>query len=411
MPQYWTKRFAARNQHLTSSPIRELLKLTQRPEIISFAGGLPAAELFPIDAFQQASERLLSQQGQLALQYSTTQGYLPLREMIARHGERYGLRVGPENILITSGSQQALDLLGRLMIDRGDRVLIERPSYLGALQAFSVYGPEFVSLPLDEDGVQVNGLAAALNRPVKYMYILPNFHNPGGVTLSQARREQLVASARRSGVPIIEDDPYGQLRYEGDHVPTLYSLDQELAASTGSGSSNVIYVSSFSKVLAPGLRLAWVIGPAPLVERLELLKQAADLHTSTYCQMLAYEVSRGGFLDEHIRTLRAAYRERRDAMLAALEAHFQPGIHWTRPQGGLFLWLTLPAGLDSEVLLQAALEQNVAFVPGSAFYADGDEGRRHCRLNFSCMPPDRIEEGIRRLAGVIESELPQRVPA
>ncbi|MFP3855150.1 MAG: PLP-dependent aminotransferase family protein [Anaerolineales bacterium] len=405
MSHYWSDRYADRIETLTSSAIRELLKLTQQPEVISFAGGLPASEFFPLDAFEKASSRLLHENGEAALQYSTTEGYLLLREMIARHAGRYGIEAGPENILITTGSQQALDLLGKLFINKGDSILVERPSYLGAIQAFKVYGPDFHTLPLDEQGMQVDGLEQALARGPKFLYLLPNFHNPAGVTLSAERREKIALAARQAKVPIIEDDPYGQLRYEGEHKPAVFALDRDARSTDGIQNTNVIYMSSFSKVLTPGLRLGWVIAPTEVIGRLVQLKQGADLHSSTFCQMLAYEVASDGFLDENIQFLREVYRDRRDAMLNALAEHMPDEVSWTKPQGGLFLWLRLPEYLDSKELLAAALEENVAFVPGSAFYTEGEEGRYHCRLNFSCSDREKIELGIQRLGNVIREQL------
>lgn len=402
MPTAWSSRFSTRTRRLTSSAIRELLKLTQRPEIISFAGGLPAAEFFPRQRFEEAARRVLHDQGECALQYSTTEGYPPLREMIARHAARYGIEASVDTTLITTGSQQALDLLAKLFIDEGSKVLVERPSYLGALQAFKLYGPAFLSLPLDGAGIQVDDLAAAMEQRPAFSYVLPNFHNPAGVTLSADRRRTVVQVARTNRIPVIEDDPYGQLRYDGDHLPTLYALDRDSAQG---GDGNVIYLSSFSKVMAPGLRLGWVIAPQEVIRRLVQLKQGADLHSSTLDQMIAHEIAREGFLDEHIARLREGYRQRRDAMLACLDRYFPPEADWTSPAGGLFLWLTLPPGISSERLVERALERGVAFVPGTAFYAEGDEGLSHGRLNFSCATPERIEEGVRRLAAVLLEEM------
>ncbi len=401
----WSHRYAHRTKTLTSSAIRELLKLTQRPEVISFAGGLPAAELFPLKEFEGACRRVLADatSGSAALQYSTTEGYLPLREMIARHTDRYGIEAKPENVLITSGSQQALDLIAKLLINRGDRVLVEAPTYLGALQAFNVFGAEYVSAPTDDDGLRTDQLEEALRSGPKFMYILPNFQNPSGATLSLERRKRLVAMADRHGVPLIEDDPYGQLRYEGEHLPPLLVLDREtrgVRRDNGYHLGNVIYLSTFSKTLAPGLRLGWIVAPPEVIVKLVQLKQGADLHTSTFNQMVAYEVARGGFLDQHVREIREVYRERRDVMLETLEECFPPGsgVSWTHPQGGLFLWLRLPERMDSRRLLEAALKENVAFVPGNSFFADEAEGGRYMRLNFSNAQPDLIREGIRRLA-------------
>jgi 2-aminoadipate transaminase len=412
MTTYWSDRYAQRTRNLAGSAIRELLKYTERPEMISFAGGMPAPELFPRERFREAACRILDNPaaGQSGLQYGPTEGYLPLREMIARHTARYGIRARPENVLITTGSQQALDLVGKLLIDPGDRVLVEAPTYLGALQAFDVYGAKYTSVPTDDDGLQTGdgGLPVAVAGGAKFMYLLPNFQNPSGVTMSLDRRRAAVALAGEFGIPIVEDDPYGQLRYEGAHLPPLLKVDCEMRGDRGADGlpgGNVIYLSTFSKTLAPGLRVGWTIAPSEVIGRLVQLKQGADLHTSTFIQQLVHEVARGGFLDAHIRLLRQAYRERRDIMLATLAETMPPEATWTRPAGGLFVWLRLPDGMDSQALLQAALEKDVAFVPGNAFFADKAAGRRYCRLNFSNALPDRIREGIRRLAGLVHARL------
>lgn len=402
MKTLWTERYAQRTQRIQSSAIRELLKLTEQPDVISFAGGLPAPDVFPVKEFQEACQKVLAEHGPQALQYSATEGYRPLREMIARHTARYGIVVGPDNILITSGSQQALDLIGKVFINPGDRILVEKPTYLGALQAWNAYQAEYVTVPLDDDGMQTEKLEEALRVGPKFLYVLPNFHNPAGVTLSLERRKKLIELADHYGVPIIEDDPYGQLRYEGDHLPSLVVLDNEFQRHTGAPySGNVIYLSTFSKTLAPGLRLGWIIAPVEVIKRLVQAKQGADLHTSTFTQMVAYEVARGGFLDKHVRFIRTVYRERRDAMLEALERYFPAGVHWTRPQGGLFLWVILPEHVDAAEVLTAAIQEKVAFVPGAPFHPDGS-GHNTMRLNFSYMGPEKIEEGIKRLGRVLE---------
>jgi 2-aminoadipate transaminase len=409
MSTAWTSRYAQRTKNIKSSAIRELLKITQNPEIISFAGGLPAPEVFPTERFREACIKVLENQAGLALQYGATEGYEPLREMIARHTARYGVKAKPENVLITSGSQQALDLIGKLLINSGDRVLVEAPTYLGALQAFNVYGAEYVCVPSDNDGLRTNQLEASLRLGPKFMYVLPNFQNPGGTTLAEGRRHELVLLAERYGIPIIEDDPYGQLRYEGEHLTPLIVLDrQNLRGDDGYSKGNVIYLSTFSKTLAPGLRLGWMVAPPDVIAKLVQLKQSADLHTSTFVQMVAYEVARDNFLDEHIKLIRRVYGERRDVMLKALEENFPPEVTWTRPQGGLFLWVTLPERMDCHRLFEAAIKENVAFVPGDSFYAGNgyaEEGRRHFRLNFSNAQPEQIREGIRRLSVAIKNQL------
>jgi 2-aminoadipate transaminase len=409
MSTAWTSRYAQRAKGVKSSAIRELLKITQRPDVISFAGGLPASEVFPAARFQEACQRVLQTQAHLALQYGATEGYEPLREMIARHISRYGIQARLENVLITSGSQQALDLIGKLLINPGDKVLVEAPTYLGALQAFNVYGAEYIPVPSDADGLCTEMLEAPLRLGPKFMYVLPNFQNPGGTTLAEGRRHELVLLADKFGIPIIEDDPYGQLRYEGDHLTPLVVLDREnLRRDRGYSIGNVIYLSTFSKTLAPGLRLGWIVAPPEVISKLTQLKQGADLHTSTFGQMVAYEVARDGFLDEHVKLIRRVYRERRDAMLEALQAEFPSEVTWTRPQGGLFLWVTLPEGLDAQQLFAAAIQEHVAFVPGESFYAPNgttEEGRRHLRLNFSASDPEKIHEGIRRLGVAIRWQL------
>jgi 2-aminoadipate transaminase len=408
MSTAWTSRYAQRAKNIKSSAIRELLKITQNPEIISFAGGLPAPDVFPTERFREACNRVLEKQAQLALQYGATEGYEPLREMIARHTSRYGVKAKPENVMLTSGSQQALDLIGKLMINPGDRVLVEAPTYLGALQAFNVYGAEYVSVPSDNDGLRSDLLEASLRLGPKFMYVLPNFQNPGGTTLAEGRRHELVLLADRYGVPIIEDDPYGQLRYEGEHLTPLIVLDREnLRRDDGYSIGNVIYLSTFSKTLAPGLRLGWIVAPPEVISKLVQLKQGADLHTSTFVQMVAYEVARDNFLDEHIKLIRRVYGERRDVMLHAMEENFPSEVTWTHPQGGLFLWVTLPEGMDCHQLFEAAIRENVAFVPGDSFYASNghaEDGQRHFRLNFSNAQPEQIREGIRRLGVAIRNQ-------
>jgi 2-aminoadipate transaminase len=410
MSTAWTSRYALRTKGVTSSAIRELLKVTQRPGMISFGGGLPAPDVFPIQRFEEACHKVLAEQGRLALQYGPTEGYEPLRELIANNIARYGIKAKVENVLITSGSQQALDLIGKLFINRGDRVLLEAPTYLGALQAFNIYGAEYVSVPIDDNGLRTDLLEKPLRSGPKFMYVLPNFQNPAGVTLSEGRRHELVLLADRYGIPIVEDDPYGQLRYEGEHLPSLVVLDREnLRRDDGYSIGNVIYLSTFSKTLAPGLRLGWIVAPPDVIVKLAQLKQGTDLHTSTFNQFVAYEVARDGFLDKHVKLIRQVYSERRDVMLQALQEYFPPAVTWTHPQGGLFLWVTLPEGLDMPAIFQSAIEQNVAFVQGDSFFANNpQEGSRHMRLNFSNAKPDQIREGIRRLATAVKHHMAMR---
>lgn len=409
MSTAWTSRYAQRTKGIKSSAIRELLKITQKPEIISFAGGLPAPDVFPTARFQEACRSVLERSASQALQYGATEGYEPLRQMVARHIARYGIKAKTENVLITSGSQQALDLIGKLLINPGDRVLVEAPTYLGALQAFNVYGAEYVSVLSDDDGLRTDMLEKPMRSGPKFMYVLPNFQNPGGTTLSEGRRQELVLQADRYGIPIIEDDPYGQLRYEGEHLTPLVVLDREnLRRDDGYSIGNVIYLSTFSKTLAPGIRLGWIVAPPDVITKLVQLKQGADLHTSTFTQMVAYEVAKDNFLDEHVKLIRKVYRERRDVMLESLKRTFPSEVTWTRPQGGLFLWVSLPEGMSCQKLFQDALQENVAFVPGDSFYAPNgfaEEGNRHFRLNFSYVQPEQIREGIRRLSVAVKHQL------
>lgn len=418
----WKQQYAQRVQGMVSSAAREILKLTQQPDVISFAGGLPAPEAFPIDAIQAASCRLLESRGALALQYSMTEGFLPLRKFIVEKMSRYGIVANEDNVLITTGSQQALDLIGKILLDPGDVVLCEAPSYLGALQAFRAYQARFATVPIDDDGMRVEMIEPILrSSKIKIIYALPNFQNPAGTTISLERREKLVALADAYGAPLVEDDPYGELRYEGDHLPPLVVLDAEFSIKKGElrdgfDRGDVIYTSTFSKTLAPGLRLGWIVAPREVIEKLVQAKQGTDLHTSTFDQMLAFEiVKQEGFLVNHVRLIRALYKERRDAMLAALQKYFPPAAQWTKPKGGLFLWVTLPYGMDASKLLERAIADKVAFVPGVAFYpaqgalygGNGHDnhlpmGHNTMRLNFSNASPAQIEEGIKRLARVIE---------
>ncbi len=401
----WEYRYAHRTQKMGSSVIRELLKLTEQPDIISFGGGLPAPEVFPVKEFQEACNLILADHGAQALQYSTTEGYLPLREMIARHNARYSVRVTAEHIMITSGSQQALDFIGRVFVNRGDYIVVEEPTYLGALQAWNAYGAQYITVRTDEHGMMMDELEAALRIGPKFIYILPNFQNPSGCTLSLERRMKLVELADKYGVPIVEDDPYGQLRYEGEHIPSVATLDSRYRNDNGGEyTGNVIYLSTFSKLLAPGLRLAWVIAPPQVIRRLVMTKQAADLHTSSFNQHVAYEVAKNGFLDEHVKVIRATYKERRDVMLEMMEEMFPPNVRWTKPQGGMFLWGMLPENVDAAEVLKVAIERKVAFVPGAAFHANGG-GANTMRINFSFSTPENIREGISRLGTTLKEAL------
>jgi len=391
--------------YIKSSTIRELLKLTSQPDIISFAGGLPAPDVFPIEKFKEAAEIVLSEMGEGALQYGTTEGYQPLREMIARNATKYGIQISADNVLITTGSQQALDLIGRIFINSGDRILVESPTYLGALQAWNAYGVKYVTIPLDDDGMRTDLLESRLRTGLKFIYVLPNFQNPTGVTLSCERRKELVEISNAYGVPILEDDPYGQLRYEGEHLPPVVVFDDEIRAKeVPVYSGNVIYTSTFSKILAPGLRLAWVVAPVDVIKKLVQAKQGSDLHTSTLTQFIAYQISNSPWMKTHIQTIRRVYKERRDVMLQTLEEYMPEGVNWTKPKGGLFLWVTLPENCDTTEMFNKAVAAKVAYVPGESFFPLGG-GKNTMRLNFSYSKPETIHEGIKRLAKMLKDNI------
>ena len=409
METTWTDRYAQRTHGLSSSAIRELLKLTAQPDVISFAGGLPAPEVFPVEAFNEASQKVLREHGSTALQYSTTEGYPPLRELIAEMMTEDGFEVDPGQVLVTHGSQQALDLFGKIFINPGDHVALEQPTFLGALQAWKAYQAEYLTIPIDDDGMQVDRLEEVLRHGPKFLYTMPTFHNPAGVTLSAERRRTLLELADQYGIPIVEDDPYSKLRYSGQPQSPLVALDARWRGATGEG--DVLYLGTFSKTLAPGLRLGWALAPTDVIRRMVQAKQGADLHTSTFTQMVAYEVARDGFIDEHAERIRAVYRERRDVMLNAIEANFPEGVAWTHPEGGLFLWVTLPEAIDAAELLETAVEtEKVAFVPGHTLDPT-EQIRNTMRLNFSYANVDLIEDGIERLGRVLHRATAQHAPA
>ncbi len=390
-PLQW--HFSQRAQKLQSSAIREILKITMRPEIISFAGGLPSPATFPVEQLKVAFDKVLSEQGKVALQYGPTDGYGPLREWVANSLSTNGAKIMADQVMMTSGSQQGLDLLGKVLIDEGSKVLVETPSYLGALQAFSLYGPEFVSVPADEGGL-IPETVATLGQGARMLYALPNFQNPTGRTLSVERRHALVDICARLGLPLIEDDPYGALSYRTEPLPKMLSMNP----------GGVIYMGSFSKILTPGIRLGYVVAPRPLIEKLEQAKQATDLHTAQLTQMVVYQTIKDGFLDQHIPTIRKLYSDQCDAMLDALKTYFPAGTSWTKPEGGMFIWVTLPKHIDSMKLLDEAVAQHVAFVPGAPFYGNTPEPHT-LRLSFVTVPPAKIREGIERLGKLIASKI------
>lgn len=379
--------FAARTQRMQRSTIREILKVTEDPEIISFAGGLPNPKFFPVAEVAESAAKVLRDAGTSALQYAATEGYRPLREFIARrYWEKRGLRVDPDEILLLNGSQQGLDLIGKLFIDTGDMVLLERPAYLGAIQAFSAYEPRFTAVTLEDDGVDLDELRTALatQQPTLF-YTVPNFQNPSGLSYSAAKRKAVGEMLADRPVVLVEDDPYGEIRFRGETLPSL----RQYCPGT-------IMLGSFSKIVAPGLRLGWIVAPKPVMEKLVSAKQAADLHSNFFSQRLVHQHLIDHDLDAHLAKIRTAYGEQRDQMVAAVQKHFPADVKCSQPDGGMFLWARLPEGVSVLELFQRAVRNKVAFVPGNAFFVDVEDDR-HLRLNFSNSDATRIEEGMRRL--------------
>ncbi len=385
---------AKRMQHLNRSEIREILKVTARPEIISFAGGLPAPELFPVEEVKKAACSVLDKCGQQVLQYSTTEGYQPFRALIAeRMNRKFKTKLTEDNITIVSGSQQALDFVGKIFLDEGDVVLLESPSYLGAINAFNAYGPKYVEVATDDDGMipeDLERILATTDR-VKFLYGIPDFQNPTGRTWSLERRKAIMAIAEKYGLLIVEDNPYGELRFQGEILPSLKSMDSK---------GLVIFFGTFSKTFAPGLRLGWVAAEKDILEKFITVKQSADLHTSEFTQRIVHEYLVTNDIDEHIEQIIALYKRRCETLIKAMEEEFPPNVSFTHPDGGLFLWVTLPEGIDAKEILVKSIEQNVAFVPGASFYPNSSRPNT-MRLNYSNMPEDRIVEGVKRLALVL----------
>jgi 2-aminoadipate transaminase len=393
-----TWQLSERARKLTSSAIREILKVTERPEVISFAGGLPSPATFPAEEMREASDRILRDSPAAALQYSATEGYLPLREWIAaRYSNKSsanGPQIRPSQVLITTGSQQALDLLGKVLICPDSPVLVETPTYLGALQSFSMYEPRYVQVATDDNGLIPEALTPELTASARLLYAQPNFQNPTGRRLPLERRRALAAMAQTAPFPIIEDDPYGALDYAGEPLPTMLSM----------APNHIVHLGSFSKVLAPGLRIGYIIAPEELHFKLVQAKQATDLHTPSFTQRIVHEVIKDGFLDTHVPTIRALYRDQCAAMLSALERFMPQGVSWNRPEGGMFVWVKLPEHIDTMKLLEEAVAQNVAFVPGGPFYAN-EAQHNTLRLSFVTVPPAKIDEGVARLADLIRARV------
>lgn len=404
MKNIWESRFSERLTLMKESPIRRLLKFTEMADVISFAGGLPAPEVFPVENFKAACQKTLSEKSSIALQYGTTGGYQPLREWIAKNN-KLGIEFSPDNILITTGSQQSLDLLGRIFLNHGDEIIVESPTYLGALQAWNAYQANYIPVPIDNDGLIITEFEKSLQQSPKFAYIQPNFHNPAGVSLPLQRRKEILALADRYGVPIIEDDPYGQLFYDCETTESLILLDACKQNGTPTYCGGVIYLGTFSKLLAPGMRMAYIIAPTEVINKINIAKQAADLHTATFNQVVTYEVIKDGFIDEHVQLIRRIYRERRDILLTCLEKYMPEGSTWTHPMGGLFIWAFLPAEVDTTELLNYAEKHRVAFVPGIQFFPGEHRIKNAMRLNFSNTRPELIETGMKRLAAAYQDYL------
>ncbi|MBW6468237.1 MAG: PLP-dependent aminotransferase family protein [Coriobacteriia bacterium] len=393
----WDGRYARRMAQVRSSAVRDLFAAASRPDMISFAGGMPEVSRVPAEAAATAAYEAVMHEGSCALQYGSSEGRPALRAQIVELMAEIGVRVPADDIVVTAGAQQGLDLLAKVFLDPGDVIITEGPTYVGALQAFSAYEPDIVCVPMDDGGMRVDLLEAELARlgprGAKFIYTIPNFQNPAGVTLRPDRRRRLLELAREYDIPVIEDDPYGRLRFEGGHVKPLRALDDE-----------VIYLGTFSKIFAPGLRLGWMTAPGPILAKVLLAKQAADLCGSAFAQVTAERYFAGTRWRRVLQGLTSTYAERRNAMLAALEEYFPAEVRWTRPEGGFFVWVEMPSFIDAGVLLAEAVEHGVTFVPGSAFYPDG-RGRNCMRLAFCYAEPEAITEGIRRLSEVVEDRL------
>ncbi|AJA46457.1 aromatic-amino-acid aminotransferase 1 [Clostridium pasteurianum DSM 525 = ATCC 6013] len=384
--------FADRMNKVQKSFIREILKVTENPDVISFAGGLPNPLSFPIKEVKEASEKVLSENGNSVLQYSTTEGYLPLREYIAeRYYKRFGLKVHANEILITNGSQQGLDLIGKVLLNKNDNILIERPGYLGAIQAFSIFEPVFNSVPLNDEGVDTAALRKTLDQcNPKLFYTVPNFQNPSGITYSAENREKIADILKERDTVLIEDDPYGEIRFMGEDLPPIRSKLKD----------NSIMLGSFSKIVAPAMRLGWICAKGEMMEKLLVAKQAADLHSNYYAQRVVYQFLMDNDLDEHIKKIKRLYKNQRDCMVEMIEKYFPEQVKSTKPEGGMFLWITLPDGVSSLDLFNTAIEENVAFVPGDPFYIN-KTGMNTLRLNYTNSDENMIEEGIKRLGKAI----------
>jgi 2-aminoadipate transaminase len=392
----WLESYAARVHVMRSSAARDLMSTASRPDVISFAGGMPAEESLDRLAFEEAVARVAKNSAGRAFQYGPTEGFYEVRELVCQLMRRAGLNAHPDEVIITAGAQQALDLIAKTFIDEGSEIIIEAPSYVGALNAFRVFQPQVISVEVEADGIKVDSLentVQAKSIPPRFIYLIPNFQNPAGVTISLEKRKKIAALASEYNVLIIEDNPYGELSFEGKHLPCLRSL-----------CDNVIYLGSLSKIISPGLRVGWVYAPVPILQKINLTKQGADLCSSSLSQLVALEYLSLIDLDEHLKKVRKLYRERCEAMLKALEEFFPEEASWTKPSGGFFIWVNVDAEIDTGDMLSLALEKRVAYIPGSSFYYESG-GQKAMRLSFSNPTPEQIYEGIEKLAGVLKKQI------
>ncbi|MEA3190561.1 MAG: 2-aminoadipate transaminase [Thermoplasmata archaeon] len=394
------KLYAQRTQRQKASEIRELLKLTEKPNIISFAGGLPNPATFPVREVEEATHRVLRDHAKSALQYSTTEGVTPLREAVAEHLRKDGMDVHPDQVLITNGSQQGLDLLGRVFLDVNDTVLVSSPTYLGAMQSFNAYGVQYATADSDGDGIDPDSVEETLLRlrkqgvHPKFLYVVPTFANPSGTTVSAPRRKRLLELAHEHDLLIVEDDPYGKLRFDGEPVPTIHSMDKK--------EGRVIYLGTFSKILVPGFRLAWSVAPLEVTRKMVIGKQGVDLCTNAFTQYIAADLLASGLIDKHLPEIISLYRKKRDLMLHGMDKHFpKEGTSWTKSQGGLFTWATMAPHVNTTEMLKDAVQRNVAYVPGKSFFPDPNVGFNTMRLNFSHPADDKLEIGVERLGGLM----------
>ena len=401
MPVNFEELFSINSKRMKKSVIRELLKLTAKPEIISFAGGLPSPDSFPVEKVKEVMNEVMDKEGKIALQYSSTEGDPILRKELLKHAHRNGMDIKEENLLVVTSSQQGLDLTAKIFIDPGDPIIVELPSYVGGLGAFNAYGAEMIGVPHDEEGKsavlleqELKILGESGNKP-KFIYIVPDFQNPAGMTMTEKRRLEILELANKYDLLILEDSPYRELRFEGEPVPTIYSLDTE---------GRVILLGTFSKIFAPGFRLGWVQAPADIIHKLVIAKQATDLCPPTFAQRIVGRFMEKGYLEENIENIKNMYRRKRDIMLDAFEKYMPEGVTWTKPEGGLFLFVRVPGhmNIDTDEMFYKAVEQNVAYVIGSAFHCD-DSGHDAMRINFSYATEDQIVEGVKRLANVIKA--------